>query len=236
MTPEQVLAHMNSVGLSISLDGDDLIVSPPGVANKTLIAHLRRMKPELVAYLRMKNTDQNAARMTPEQALAHMEVMDLSVTKDGSNLRISPPAQVTSETRAVVKANAAALEGLLNGGRRQDTQELHKGAHEEFRAALEALQGVWQRELTPAELQEVKDALKQIRNDHGWNLVPAGWTRDVIFSGQDPTACRVVGDIPNVIAVYMAGGKIVEIHPDRLVMESATGVRFIRTKDGLMIG
>ena len=92
------------------------------------------------------------------------------------------------------------------------------------------------RPLTDEEKSRVGEAFNSLRDQHGHSLVAAGWHRDVVFDGLDPTQCEKAGDVPGVIGLLMAGGKLVQIHPDRLDLEFPNGEPFSKIRGGCLLG
>ena len=92
------------------------------------------------------------------------------------------------------------------------------------------------RPLTAEEKRRVEDAFNTLRNQHGHALVATGWHRDVVFDRLDPTQCETAGDVPGVIGLLMAGGRLVKIHPDRLDLEFPDGEPFSKIRGGCLLG
>ena len=161
--------------------------------------------------------------MTAEEVLEDMRTMGLAVTLVGENLLVTPPGQMTPEIRAVLQANKQALVALLR--------------HNELAvSSAQAVDEPMERPLTPEEKRRIEEAFNGLRDQHGHALVEAGWHRDVVFDGLDPTQCEKVGDVPGVIGLLMSGGRLVQIHPGRLDLEFPDGVPFSKTRGGCLLG
>ncbi|MEO5334102.1 MAG: hypothetical protein H7839_18985 [Magnetococcus sp. YQC-5] len=93
-----------------------------------------------------------------------------------------------------------------------------------------------ERPLTDEEKRRIDEAFNSLRDQHGHALVAAGWHRDVVFDGLDPTHCETAGDVPGVIGLLMAGGRLVKIHPDRLDLEFPDGEPFSKIRGGCLLG
>ena len=82
------------------------------------------------------------------------------------------------------------------------------------------------RPLTDEEKRRIDEVFQNLRDQHGHALVEAGWHREVVFDGLDPTQCEKAGDVPGVIGLLMSSGRLVKIHPDQLDLEFPDGVPF----------
>ncbi|MEO5333294.1 MAG: hypothetical protein H7839_14865 [Magnetococcus sp. YQC-5] len=92
------------------------------------------------------------------------------------------------------------------------------------------------RPLTDEEKRRIEEAFNNLRDQHVHALVAAGWHRGVVFDGLDPTQCETAGDVPGVIGLLMAGGRLVKIHPDRLDLEFPDGEPFSKIRGGCLLG
>ena len=92
------------------------------------------------------------------------------------------------------------------------------------------------RPLTAEEKFRVEEAFNGLRDQYGHALVEAGWNRQAVFDGLDPTQCEKAGDVPGVIGLLMSGGRLVQIHPGRLDLEFPDGVPFSKIRGGCLLG
>ncbi|WP_130471415.1 hypothetical protein [Candidatus Magnetaquicoccus inordinatus] len=92
------------------------------------------------------------------------------------------------------------------------------------------------RPLTDEEKIRLAAAFRTLRDRHGRELHAAGWDRDAVFDGLDPTRCEVAGDVPAVLGLFMDGGRLVAVHPDRLDLEFPNGVPFSKIRGGCLMG
>lgn len=134
------------------------------------------------------------------------------------------------------KAAQEASQARFDASARVDTPDGQKKALNAYHEARDGWFAALDRHLTDGEKTGVDLAFDTLKKQHGKNLHAAGWTRDVVFGGMDPTTCQKVGDIPGVIGLLMAGGRLVAIHPDRLDLEFPDGTPFIKIKGSVMIG
>ncbi|MEO5349791.1 MAG: hypothetical protein H7836_09105 [Magnetococcus sp. YQC-3] len=151
--------------------------------------------------------------MKPETILATMAAngIHLYVSDAGELRHRGKRGQMTGEFRAMLTEHREALSEWLQadpGGR----------------------------PLTDEEKRRVEEAFNSLRDQHGHALVAAGWHRDVVFDGLDPTRCETAGDVPGVIGLLMAGGRLVKIHPDRLDLEFPDGELFSKIRGGCFLG
>ncbi|MEO5331338.1 MAG: hypothetical protein H7839_04890 [Magnetococcus sp. YQC-5] len=91
------------------------------------------------------------------------------------------------------------------------------------------------RPLTDNEKLGIDLAFATLKKQHGGKLVEAGWTRPVIFDGLDPTTCQTAGDVPGIIGLLMAGGRLAAIHPDRLDLEFPDGEPLVKIRGGCLL-
>ena len=169
--------------------------------------------------------------MTAEEVLDYMHSMDLAVTLVGENLLVTPPGQMTTEIRAILQANKQALVALL---RQRDTEQTI--TPKTAISAAQAIQMACERLLTDEEKRSANKAFQSLRDQYGHALVKAGWDRKAVFDGLDPTKCKKAGDVPGIIGLLMAGGRLVKIHPDRLDLEFPNGMPFSKIRGGCLMG
>ena len=133
------------------------------------------------------------------------------IDSTGSLLLRVKPGAMTDEIKAMIESNKAAIIAHLQAD-------------------------PFLRPLTAEEKRRIAEVFNALRDQHGHSLVAAGWHRDVVFDGLDPTVCEKAGDVPGVIGLLMAGGRLVRIHPDRLDLEFPDGVPFSKIRGGCLLG
>ena len=77
--------------------------------------------------------------------------------------------------------------------------------------------------LTTDEKIAIDLVFAEFRRDHGAALVGAGWDRQSVFGTADPAKSLNVDDVPGVIALLMAGGRVEKIAQDRIFFSQADG-------------
>ena len=93
-----------------------------------------------------------------------------------------------------------------------------------------------ERPLTDEEKRRVAEVFQTLRDQHGRALHAAGWHREAVFDGLDPTQCETVADVPGILGLLMSGGRLVQIHPDRLDLEFPDGVPFAKILGSCLLG
>lgn len=73
------------------------------------------------------------------------------------------------------------------------------------------------RPLTMAEINGLRNTFQTFREQHGPDLVDAGWTRAEVFNGMDPENPRFVDDISGVMALLWSGWTMQRICRDFLL-------------------
>ncbi len=159
--------------------------------------------------------------MTPASIIAQLDRFGISLYLDAEGVLKyrAKPGAMTDEARATISANKAQIVALL-----------------QYREILAQFQEIESRPLTDDEKAGIDIAFATLKKQHGAALYAAGWKREMVFDGLDPTRCEKAGDVPTMIRILMAGGRLVAIHPDRLDLEEADGTTFSKIKGNVMIG
>lgn len=92
------------------------------------------------------------------------------------------------------------------------------------------------RRLTTAEKAAIGQTFVEFRDQHGHALVAAGWDRSAVFCGMDPTAIETVDDIPGILALLWAGGRVERITEQMLYFRRMDGSRVAWLRSQCFVG
>ncbi|MBF0098938.1 MAG: hypothetical protein HQM04_09640 [Magnetococcales bacterium] len=151
--------------------------------------------------------------LSPQEILADLEKRGvfLTLNADGSLKYRAQAGAMTEQAKELIRANREAIVSWLK-----------------YDPLL--------RPLTDEEKIRLAAAFQTLRDRHGRELHAAGWDRDAVLDGLDPNGCEVAGDVPAVLGLFMDGGRLVAVHPDRLDLEFPNGVPFSKIRGGCLMG
>ncbi|MBF0439383.1 MAG: hypothetical protein HQL93_09710 [Magnetococcales bacterium] len=92
-----------------------------------------------------------------------------------------------------------------------------------------------ERPLTDAEKTDIGRVFEEFRAAHGRELHAMGWARESVFFGMNPLEALTVDEVPGLMALLLAGGKVERILPDRILLKSSNRDRMAWLKKGCFV-